>query len=121
MRRQPTNPFYIVLGVVGFLFTITAASYCLSVLRGIRPETASAQRAHPLEELMDRHGTSLLVGQLVVLAIATVGAVAVDHVAGERLRRARQAEQPHSHLGDSSTGPETSPPTAPTPSESPRS
>lgn len=93
MRRQPTNPFYIVLGVVGFLFTITAASYCLSVLRGIRPETTAGQPPHPLEQLMDRHGTSLLVGQLVVLAIATVGAVAVDHVAGERVRRARAAER----------------------------
>ncbi len=93
MRRQPTNPFYIVLGVVGFAFTITAASYCMSVLRGIRPEPAAAQRNHPLEQLMDRHGTSLLAGQLIVLAIATVGAVTVDHFAGERLRRQRQAEQ----------------------------
>jgi len=93
MRRQPTNPFYIVLGVVGFLFTITAASYCLSVLRGVRPDTTAGQPEHPLEQLMDRYGTSLLVGQLVVLAIATVGAVAVDHVAGERVRRARSTER----------------------------
>jgi hypothetical protein len=120
MRRQPTNPFYIVLGVVGFLFTITAASYCLSVLRGIRPESATAQRAHPLEELMDRHGTSLLVGQLVVLAIATVGAVAVDHVAGERLRRARQAGQKNSQHGDSPTESEQAAAISTTSSESPR-
>ena len=93
MRKQPTNPFYVVLGIVGFLFTITAASYCMSVLRGIRPEPTAAQRNHPLEQLMDRHGTSLLAGQLIVLAIATVGAVAVDHFAGERLRRDREAEQ----------------------------
>jgi hypothetical protein len=93
MQRQPTNPFYVVLGLVGFLFTITAASYCMSVLRGIRPEPAAAQRNHPLEQLMDRHGTSLLAGQLIVLAIATVGAVAVDHFAGERLRRQREGEQ----------------------------
>ena len=93
MRKQSTNPFYVVLGVVGFLFTITAASYCMSVLRGIRPEPTAAQRNHPLEQLMDRHGTSLLAGQLIVLAIATVGAVAVDHFAGERLRREREADQ----------------------------
>ncbi len=93
MRKQPTNPFYLVLGIVGFLFTITAASYCMSVLRGIRPEPTAAQRNHPLEQLMDRHGTSLLAGQLIVLAIATVGAVAVDHFAGERQRREREAEQ----------------------------
>ena len=106
MRKQPSNPFYIVLGIVGFLFTITAASYCMSVLRGIRPEPTAAQRNHPLEQLMDRHGTSLLAGQLVVLAIATVGAVAVDHFAGERLRRQREAEQaargPANTLGSAS-------------------
>lgn len=119
MRRQPTNPFYIVLGIVGFLFTITAASYCLSVLRGVRPETANTQRAHPLEELMDRHGTSLLVGQLVILAIATVGAVAVDHVAGERVRRSRLTDHhslPHDGL---SNKPEASSATSTTPSSKP--
>ena len=41
MSRQIKNPFYIVLGVIGFTFTITAASYCLSVLRGIRPKQLS--------------------------------------------------------------------------------
>jgi hypothetical protein len=37
MSRPTRNPFYIVLGIIGFTFTITAASYCLSVLRGVRP------------------------------------------------------------------------------------
>ena len=78
MPRPPRNPFYIVLGLVGFLFTITASSYCVSVLRGVRPETAQAEKPHLFEVLMDRHGTALLTGQLVVLAVATVGAVALD-------------------------------------------
>lgn len=87
MASTRTNPFYVVLGIVGFLFTVTATSYCLSVLRGVRPATGAA--AHPLETLMDRHGTALLAGELAVLAIATFGAVAVDHFAGERIRRQR--------------------------------
>lgn len=90
MPRPHRNPFYAILGVVGFLFAITASSYCLSVLRGIRPESRSAA-PHALERLMDRHGTALLAGQLAVLAVATFGAVAVDHVAGERDRKAREA------------------------------
>ena len=89
MQRPRRNPFYVVLGLVGFLFTITASSYCLFVLRGVRPETAQAAGPHPFERLMDRHGTTLLAGQLVILAIATVGAVAVDHYEGERIRRER--------------------------------
>ncbi len=80
-RRR--NPFYALLGIVGFLFTVTAMSYCMAVLRGVRPETAQLERA-PLERLMDRHGTAILVGELLVLAIATVGAVAVDHSNGGR-------------------------------------
>jgi hypothetical protein len=92
MPRPRRNLFYPVLGIVGFAFTITAASSCVSVLRGVRPETAGSE-PHPLQQFMDRHGTSLLVGELVVLAIATVGAVGLDHVEGERIRAARDAER----------------------------
>jgi hypothetical protein len=92
MRRGPPNPFYALLGVVGFMFTITACAYCLSVLRGVRPADPAAA-AHPLETLMDRHGTLLLAGQIAVLAVATVGAVAVDHFAGERARRDRDGSR----------------------------
>lgn len=91
MPRRRRNPFYVLLGLAGLAFTLTATSYCLSVLRGVRPETATAAAPHPLERLMDRHGTALLAGELAVLAIATFGAVAVDHFAGERLRRQRSA------------------------------
>ena len=90
MPRPRTNPFYALLGIVGFAFTITASSYCLSVLRGIRPATAQEAAPHPLEELMDRHGTMLLAGQLAVLAVATCGAIAFDHFDGLRLQRERR-------------------------------
>ena len=88
MPRPRPNPFYAILGVVGFLFTITASSYCLFVLRGVRRESLSAA-PHALEQLMDRHGITLLAGQIAVLAIATFGAVAMDHFEGERQKRER--------------------------------
>jgi len=90
MPRPRPNPFYAILGIVGFLFTITATSYCLFVLRGVRPESLSTP-PHALERLMDRHGITLLAGQLAVLAIATVGAVAMDHFEGERQKRDRES------------------------------
>ncbi len=94
MRKAPRNPFYIVLGLVGFLFTITAASSCLTVLRGARLETARAPKS-PLETFMDRHGTTLMTGQLAVLALATVGAVALDEYRGRKQpRNAPRDEQP---------------------------
>ena len=95
MARPRRNPFYAVLGVVGFLFTITAVSYCLAVLRVVRPTVPSgataASMSHPLHSLMDRHGAGILAAELVVLAIATVGAVWMDHVEGEKIRAARLA------------------------------
>lgn len=91
MPRPRRNPFYVILGVMGFVFTITATSYCMSVLRGVRPETAAGSGSHPLEQIMDRYGTAILTGELAILAIATVGAVALDHVEGERIRAAREA------------------------------
>ncbi len=100
MLRQPRNPFYVILGIVGFAFTITAAAYCVSVLRGIRPETSGERGAHPMERLMDLHGTTILTAELVILAIATVGAVWLDHVAGERMRRERDAERARQRVED---------------------
>ena len=92
MPRPRSNPFYALLGIVGFLFTITASSYCLFVLRGVRPESLSTA-PHPLERLMDRHGITLLAGQIAVLAVATFGAVAMDHFEGERQKRERAADE----------------------------
>jgi hypothetical protein len=91
MPRPRPNPFYAILGIVGFLFTITASSYCLFVLRGVRRESLSTA-PHALEQLMDRHGITLLAGQIAVLALATVGAVAIDHFEGERQKREREQE-----------------------------
>lgn len=103
MPRPRPNPFYAILGAVGFLFTITASSYCLFVLRGVRPESLSGP-PHALERLMDRHGVALLAGQIAVLAVATVGAVALDHFEGERLRRQRAAADREARGRDAATG-----------------
>ncbi len=88
MPRPPRNPFYAVLGIVGFAFTITAAASCVAVLRGVRPVSATGG-SHLLDAFMARYGTPLLVGEIAVLAVATVGAIWLDHAAGERTRRER--------------------------------
>lgn len=83
MPRTPRNPFSILLGAVGIAFTLTATCSCMAVLRGVRPETSRQSRS-ALDTFIDRHGTTLLVGELVVLAIATVGSVAHDSRSGGR-------------------------------------
>jgi hypothetical protein len=42
---------------------------------------------------MNRYGSLLLFAQLAVLAVATIGAVAVDHFAGQSMRHQRTASQ----------------------------
>ena len=97
MPRPQPNPFYAVLGVVGFLFTLTALNYCLTALRGSRP-AAPAAATSSLLAVIDRHGTAILAGELVVLAIATVGAIALDDIRGRRPgprdRSARPSQPP---------------------------
>jgi hypothetical protein len=102
MSRSPRNPFYVILGIVGFAFTITAAAYCVSVLRGIRPETRATSGGHPLERIMDLHGTTILTVELAILAIATVGAIWLDHRAGERIRQERESARARERDSDPS-------------------
>ena len=86
MQRKKVNPFSVLLGIVGIAFTLTAACYCLFVLRGVRPETARAA-PHLLERLIDRWGTTALVVELVALAVATFGSFAFDEIGHDAIRR----------------------------------
>lgn len=112
MARARRNLFYPMLGIVGFLFTITAASFCVSVLRGIRPETADRE-PHALQRLMDRHGTTLLVVEIALLAVGTFGAIAVDELAQRKPRPPLDDERAEG-------GPAGPPPEAPEPASGDR-
>ena len=92
--QQPKrlNPFSVLLGVVGIAFTLTAACYCLFVLRGVRPETARAA-PHLLERLVDRWGTTALVVELIALAAATFGSIAYDEIGHDAVRRRIREER----------------------------
>ena len=86
MRSARPNPFTVLLGIVGVAFTLTASAFCISVLRGVRPET-SRQAAHGLDLLVSRYGTTALVVELVLLAVATVGSIALDEIGHREVRR----------------------------------
>jgi hypothetical protein len=79
--RKPINPFYVLLVVVGAAFAITACAYGVTAMRALRPNRALAQAPPPqssLVKLMDEHGERLLVGELLLLAVCTVGAISTD-------------------------------------------
>ena len=79
-KSKSTNPFYILLIGVAVLFAITACGYGVMTVRLIDPSQSAdgppAGRA--FVDFFDRHGLTLLVAELVVLAMATFAAMATD-------------------------------------------
>ena len=101
MQRRKVNPFSVLLGIVGIAFTLTAACYCLYVLRGVRPETSRAA-PHLLERIVDGWGTTALVIELGLLAVATFGSIAWDELAHVEIRRRLRNE--HTGLPNAPSG-----------------
>lgn len=76
MPRKGFNPFYALLVVVGVVFAVTATAYGVMTVRKLRhPQEPNP---HPLIEALDEHGAYLLMGELAVLAAASVAAMATD-------------------------------------------
>ena len=92
MRRKRPNPFTVLLGIVGIAFTLTASATCISVLRGVRPETARSS-PQPFDRLLARHGTTALVVELALLAVATFGSIAVDEMGHREVRKAMREKR----------------------------
>lgn len=77
--RQFRNPFYVLLLVAGFAFLLTTTSYAVATVQGlgtggqeISPSAAGFAR------IVDAYGFTALMGELVILAIGTIAAIATD-------------------------------------------
>ncbi len=77
--KQPSNPFYVALVIVGIAFSITACAYSVMALKSTAaaPEPAG-DSSGGLMDFLDRHGAKLMTIELVLLGIATVGAIGTD-------------------------------------------
>lgn len=74
-----TNPFYVLLVIAGIVFCVTACAYGMMAVRGVKATRSTEQQ--PEEGLilfLDKHGAKLLAGEIAVLAVATIGAMASD-------------------------------------------
>ena len=76
-QRDITNPFYVILTIVGVLFVLTASAYGVMTVTQIEPGD-SVEQSHPLISLMDEHGLTLLMTELGILAVATFAAIGTD-------------------------------------------
>ena len=78
-RTKPSNPFYLLLVIVGCVFAVTACAYFVMTTMARDATTwQAADTGGPLMSLMDQHGFTLMVIELVLLAVLTFAAIATD-------------------------------------------
>ena len=73
---KPLNPFYPVLVVVGIAFALTACAYSVMTVRGLDPHSVDEGG---LVGIMDRHGLTIMIVELVVLGLLTCAAIGTDN------------------------------------------
>ena len=74
-RNKPVNPFYAVLVVAGVTFALTASLYGVMVVRNLDPRAAEPTG---IIAFMESHGLTLMIFELVALALLTFAAIGSD-------------------------------------------
>lgn len=94
-KKEPFNPFYALLLVAGFLFAITAFAYGVMSFTALHkgPIVAGPDSGQQLLVFLDQHGGMLMMGELVVLGIATVGVIGWDQIATSRASAREEANR----------------------------
>jgi|tagenome__1003787_1003787.scaffolds.fasta_scaffold20472530_2 hypothetical protein len=92
VQRKPVNPFYLALVPVGVIFAITACAYCAQLVTATRVFDAQRAQDTAFTGLLERHGTTAMVVELVVLGILTVAAIASDDFWMRRFESTGQRE-----------------------------
>lgn len=81
--KEPFNPFYVLVVVLGLAFAITTFAYGTMAYRAV----AQTEEGPGLMSLVDRYGVQTMGVELGLLGLATAGAMWLD---GLRMRRAEQ-------------------------------
>jgi hypothetical protein len=95
--KEPINPFYVLVVIVGIVFVVTACAFAVMSWRATQPRVrqaggqaeAPAADRHPLMVFLDKHGLDVLTWELIGLGGATFGAMWLD---GLRSRRAERQQ-----------------------------
>lgn len=77
-RKKFVNPFYVLVVIAGFVFTVTACAYGVMTVRGLRPELSADGSGEGLMTYLDQHGFRLMLIELGVLAVCSVAAMVTD-------------------------------------------
>jgi hypothetical protein len=87
--KEPINPFYVLSGIVGVAFTITACGYLILMWRANEGKGLSSDtgEVHPLMSLLDKHGLVILGVEVLLIGIVSIAAIVLDHFRGKRITR----------------------------------
>ncbi|MFO0819611.1 MAG: hypothetical protein U1A77_16810 [Pirellulales bacterium] len=77
-EKKRGNPLYALVVAAGLAFTLTACAYGVLMVRSMNRDASSSVAASPLLSFLDRHGFKLLMGELTLLGVATVAAMATE-------------------------------------------
>ena len=78
-RKEPINPFYIILIVVGVVFVITACAFTLLLLQQNRTTSSGAfSGSSPLMQFLRDRGMLLMGVEVIALGLASAGAMWLD-------------------------------------------
>lgn len=74
-----SNPFYVALVLVGIAFCLTASAYGVLIYREMHGPVDAPADASSLLRWMGLHGEKMLVGEVLLMALTTFGAIKTDH------------------------------------------
>lgn len=90
--KQPINPFYVLLVIIGIAFSVTACAYGMMTVRAARSDTAQRGEATSgMVTFLDRHGASVMAGEIFLLAVATFAAMGTDRWQANRRKNSTQS------------------------------
>lgn len=86
MFKPGSNPFYVLLVIIGVAFCITACAYGVMTVKKLHPdehgyaagEIRSGAGGEAFLDAVDEHGFSVMMIELGLLAITTFAAIATD-------------------------------------------
>ena len=101
-RRKPINPFYVLLLLSGCAFAVTACAFGVMTVRQLHRSRQAIEATDSFTEVVDQYGVNVMIVELVLLGIGTMGAIGYDQHLDKR-EASLVAGEPKSPSAEEST------------------
>jgi hypothetical protein len=92
--KEPFNPFYAMVIVLGVAFCVTTFAYYTMAIRASAPAAAEIDKGPGLMSLVDRYGVQIMGAELGLLGVATFGAMWLDQLRTRKTQLDERSETP---------------------------